>query len=455
MAKKKEVKIEEGKSKRERLLEKLLEEKKIAEKADEALKLGFLEDFNEVKRDNYKITGILGYDLNVGGLKRGSFHVVYGNASSGKTTTTLNLLEGIQMTQPDAITLYLDSETAVDERFLSRMPYLNQENIIFLKEQTAEYALNKVVEYAKENLVDYIVIDSLDSLISIKETEKGLDEAVMMEKARVLSRALPILQSACRENNLTVIIIQQVRTQFSGVIVTEGRSGGKAMQFYPSTVVKLSNISSQNEIVNDMVVSRYLKIKNEKSKIGNPYAETYSFINTSSDKSSIDRIKECLNYACDSGIIEKKGAWVYIPDENGEIQNYNGISKAHDEFKNNLDLYSLTKLRVYGKLLDPEIFIVKFDEIIEYIKTENKLMKNKKIDLLKAIGRENLINPKDYEDFDLNGLDKPEDYMDEETFKKAKFQMLTIKEKEEYLKEVENKANFIEIKKPMEECLNV
>lgn len=446
MAKKKEVINTEVKSKKERLLEKLLEEKKIAEKAEETLKLGFLEDFNEVKRDNYKITGVLGYDLNVGGLKRGAFHVIYGDASTGKTTTILNLLEGIQMTQPDAITLYLDAETTVDERFLSRMPYLNSENIIFLKEQTAEYALDKIVEYAKENLVDYIVIDSVDSLVSKKETEKGLDEAVMMEKARVLSRALPILQSACRENNLTVILIQQLRTKMSGIFVSEGRSGGNAMKFYPSTVVKLSNISSQNETdSNGKISSKYLKIKNEKSKIGNPYAETYSFINTSSDKSSIDRIKECLNYACDLSLIEKKGAWVYIPDENGEIKSFQGIAKAQEEFKKDIDLYSLTKLRIYGKMLDPEIFIIKFDEIIEYLTTENKMMKNKKVDLLKAIGREDLINTKDYEEFNLNEP-KPEDYMEEETYKKAKFQMLTIKEKEEYLKEIEEKNKVIEIK---------
>lgn len=431
MAKRKNEEVENKLvSKKEKLLERLLEERKMAEKNEESLRIGKLSDFYEVGRENYAITGLLGYDLNVGGVKRGTINVLYGAESSGKTTTALNIIEGIQMTEPDAITLYVDSEGAVDEKFLSRMPYLNQENIFFIKEGILEKAFDKVIEYANGNLVDYIIIDSIDSLYPSKELEKDLEEVIMMESAKIISRALPQLQDHCRENNLTVFFIQQVRTQFKGAIAVEGRSGGKAMRFYPATVVKLSNLSAQNE-----EGTRFVKIKNEKSKIGNPYMETYSFINISSDKTSIDRMKECLNYACECGIIEKKGAWVYIPDENGEIVSYNGIAKAFDGFKQNIDLYSLTKLRVYGKLFDHELFIVKFEEIVKYLKKENELMKNKKVSLLKALGKTNLINENDYKSFEL--IDpKPEDYMDEEEFKKASFQLMTLEEQEEYLKKI-------------------
>lgn len=443
MAKKKAEAVSAGLSKKERLMAKLLEEKKLSEKEEESLKIGALSDFNEIGRENYKITGILGYDLNVGGIKRGTFNVLYGAESSGKTTTALNLIEGIQMTDEDALTLYVDSETTVDDKFLSRMPYLIKDNIIFLKEGVAEYAFNKILEYAKENLVDYIVIDSIDTLIPLKELEKGLEDSVMMEKARIISRALPQLQSFCRENNLTVIFIQQLRTQFSGQFAIEGRSGGKAMRFYPATVVKLSNINSQNEIDNNgNIISKFVKIKNEKSKIGNPYTETFSFINTSSEKVSIDRIKECLFYAFDLEIINKKGAWVYIPDENGELKSINGSIRALEEFKKNINLYSLTKMRVYGKKLDPEIFIIKYDEIVELLKTENRKIKNNKISLLTALNRLDLITKEDKEEIDIFDGSSPEDYMDETIFKRAKFEMLTIEEKQKFLsqKAVEQKT---------------
>lgn len=68
-------------------------------------------------------------------------------------------------------------------------------------------------------MVDAVVIDSIDSLTSIKESEKGLDEAVMMEKARVLSRGLAELGGYIADNQITVIMLQQERVSFSGYIV--------------------------------------------------------------------------------------------------------------------------------------------------------------------------------------------------------------------------------------------
>ena len=94
------------------------------------------------------------------------------------------------MQEPDAMILYIDAEQTVDKNFLNRIPNINPKNILFIKEELWEKALDKAFEFLSEGLFDYLIIDSVDSMISEKESEKGLDEAVMMEKARILSQSI-------------------------------------------------------------------------------------------------------------------------------------------------------------------------------------------------------------------------------------------------------------------------
>ena len=114
--------------------------------------------------------------------------------------------------------LYIDAEQTVDKNFLNRIPNINPQNIVFIKEGIMEKALDKAFEYLSEGLFDYLIIDSVDSMISEKESEKGLDEAVMMEKARILSRALPKLNTYLADFQMSAIFIQQERTEFMGMI---------------------------------------------------------------------------------------------------------------------------------------------------------------------------------------------------------------------------------------------
>ena len=297
-------------------LQKMIEgEKKLAAKLDEELHIGSLEDFKITGLDNFMLTGVLGIDLNTNGIKKGTISVIYGSEGSGKSTITLESIAGIQMQEPDAMILYIDAEQTVDKNFLNRIPNINPKNILFIKEGIMEKALDKAFEYISEGLFDYLIIDSVDSMISEKESEKGLDEAVMMEKARILSRALPKLTSFLAEFQMSAIFIQQERTEFMGMIAKpKGRSGGKAMRYYPSSVVQLSKVSANNdkekdEFENDKITTQYCKIKNDKSKMSEPYRETFTYINSDrAKKQGVEKIKECIGYAIAYKLIKKGGA---------------------------------------------------------------------------------------------------------------------------------------------------
>lgn len=450
MAKKKDNEEQmNGLSKREKLLQMLEDEKKLAEKNDEYLTIGKLEDFKEIKRENYRMTSILGVDLNICGIKKGTFNIIYGNNSSGKTTIALTAIEGIQMQEPEAVILYVDTEGTVTDDYLERFPLLNKENIFFLKEAVAEKCVDKMLEYVEKNLVDYIIMDSSDTLISKKELEKDMDQAVIAEKARVFSRGLAKMNPYMYQNLLTMIIIQQERIVFKGQFAVNDRSGGNALKFYPSTVLKLMPDSSMDETNSrgDILI-RGVKIKNEKSKVSQPYRKTHSYINTDSSKQlSVDRFRELVDYGIEYGYIESKGAWCYITDPTtGEVFNCNGKAKAMQVLRENIDLYTNIKMGIYSKGLQPEMFIVKFDGIKTMLETENAKTKEKKIRLYKATGHADKINDIDKNEFHFPSDVSPSTLLSKENYNKGIFILMSKEEQDQFLLEKEKKELAKEIK---------
>lgn len=446
---------------RKKLMAAIEADKKAAEKAGEMATIGVLKDFDISNRENYFLTGILGIDANTNGFKKGTFNVLYGAESSGKSTISLETVAAYQMLYPEDMILYVDTEQTVDDAFLDRISGIIKENIIFIKDIGMERIFDKVNEYTKEGLVDFVVIDSIDSMVPLKEEEKSLEDSVMMVKANILSRALAKISSAIYQHGITILMIQQVRTTFTGMIAkTNGRSGGNAAKFYPATVNFLSKINAQNdkqsdEIYGDRIVNQYCKIHNDKSKISEPYKDTYTYLNTDRNKKGgVSKMRELIDYAIAHGLIEAKGAWCYYTDINtGEVISVNGKNKLIQKIASDINLYSTFKFQIYGKILPPELLIVKFDDIKTLLEKENALMKKNKIDYCKVVNREDLITDLDKSIFSLQDK-KILDIISQEQYDFGTFILKSDEEKEDFLKEIEikNKMKNLDLK-PVEETI--
>lgn len=421
-------------------------EKKAADKAGEALSIGTLKDFDISNRENYILTGVLGIDANTNGIKRGTYNVFYGAESSGKSTISLEIVAAYQLVNPDDIILYIDTEQTVDDMFLDRIPGIIKENIIFIKDVGMERIFDKIDEYTKQGIVDFIVIDSIDTMVPLKEEEKSLEDNVMMARANILSRGLAKINPSIYKNGIPVIMIQQVRINFTGMIAkTNGRSGGNAAKFYPATVNFLSKVASQNDKAGDetygeRVTNQFCKIKNDKSKISEPYKETYTYLNTDRrKKGGVSKMRELFDHALLNKIIEQKGAWCYFNDINtGEVVSVNGKNKMLQMLAENIDLYSTLKFQVYGKILPPELLIVKFDELKILLEKENALMKKNKIDYLKITNQENLISSLDKTIFSLQDKNIL-DIISQEQYDLGMFILKNDEEKDAFVKEIEMK----------------
>ena len=432
MAKKKttETTPEVELTKKQRLELFVKEQQLMAEKEKSVIKIGKIKDFKITGREHYMLTGICGIDFNTGGFKKGTYNVIYGAESGGKSTIALQACEGFQLSNPDLQILYVDAEQTVDETFISRFPNLNKDNITFLKEGVTEKIFDILVEMCQQNLVDVIIVDSIDSMTTNAELGKSLEENVMMDKARILSRGLAKMNQYLSDYGITVIMIQQERIEMSMFQAkTHGRSGGKAMRYYPATVYRIAKVGSQNETTktefqDSKVVSQYVKIINEKSKISEPYKETYTFINTDVNKKvAVEKMKEFINYAVQYGLIIKTGGWYQIIGSDGEpIEKVQGEAKVPAVFIENLDLYTETKLTLYSLALPPELFIAQFENIKIMLKQENANIKKSKIQQLEFIGHPERITEKDRKEMIFEDR-KVEDFFSDEDYKKALFNL--------------------------------
>lgn len=432
MAKKKttETTPEVELTKKQRLELFVKEQQLTAEKEKSVIKIGKIKDFKITGREHYMLTGICGIDFNTGGFKKGTYNVIYGAESGGKSTIALQACEGFQLSNPDLQILYVDAEQTVDETFISRFPNLNKDNITFLKEGVTEKIFDILVEMCQQNLVDVIIVDSIDSMTTNAELGKSLEENVMMDKARILSRGLAKMNQYLSDYGITVIMIQQERIEMSMFQAkTHGRSGGKAMRYYPATVYRIAKVGSQNETTktefqDSKVVSQYVKIINEKSKISEPYKETYTFINTDVNKKvAVEKMKEFINYAVQYGLIIKTGGWYQIIGSDGEpIEKVQGEAKVPAVFIENLDLYTETKLTLYSLALPPELFIAQFENIKTMLKQENANIKKSKIQQLEFIGHPERITEKDRKEMIFEDR-KVEDFFSDEDYKKALFNL--------------------------------
>lgn len=479
----KEPSIKDKISKRSKLLKMVEEEKRTAEKTGEPLMIGNSEDFTDFGRDQYTMTSILGIDLNICGWKKGTINIIWGDSQSGKTTNSVGMIEGIQLHNPDAIFAYFDTEQTVDKNFLDRFKDLNQENIFFFRFTQIEQIMDKILELLREDMVDYIILDSYDATSSKSTQEKSFekDKQQVMGKAACLSMAIPEIQELLKKNGATMNIVQQVRVTFNKMMQAyDSRSGGNALKFAPSSILKLANLKDGNEQdENGNVKTRFVRFKNEKSKVSRPYMETYSYINVDPKvPNAILKRKECLDYAMEYGIVEMSGSWInvtYLDQETGEMKDekFQGKARAQKLFDSNLDLYTETKLKVYAAGLPTEIFIVKFDEIITLLEKENENMKESKIMIYTQKGREDLITDMDKRKFKFDKkiytpesvleMALPEEpnkvFADDENylsgkqkFKIASFNLLSLDEqekiKEKQRKEIEkeNKLKSIVVK---------
>ena len=279
-----------------------------------------------------------------GGLGYGRQVLVWGNKSAGKSSFCLQM---IAMAQKEGKTCaWIDAEASYDQAWAESLG-VDSSKLIY----SAAKTVNDMVDVATKLMeadVDLIVVDSISALLPAIYFEKDGNELKDLQdtkqigaEAKDMTHAVKMLNYA-NKNTLLVLISQQ-RNQFGSMHASHIPTGGMAVKFFSSTVIKLwSSEAEANAIkagvkVGDKIieqrVGRPVNWIIDYNKLGPPNLSGQYDFYYQGETLGVDRIGETLDVAEMCGIVEKGGAWYTV---NGE--RFQGRAKSVQYLRDNPDV---------------------------------------------------------------------------------------------------------------------
>jgi recombination protein RecA len=256
-------------------------------------------------------TGSLGLDLalGVGGVPRGRVVEIFGPESSGKTTVMLHIIANAQ--KAGGLAAFIDAEHALDPNYARRLG-VNLDDLLVSQPDSGEEALTICETLARSNALDVIVIDSVAALVPKAELEGEMGMATMGMQARLMSQALRKLTAILNKAKTTCLFTNQIREKV-GVMFgnPETTPGGKALKFYASVRIDIR----RKDVLKDAAgnaVGNHVKVKVVKNKVAPPFSEAEFDILFNH---GIDKEGGILDAGVESGVVEKKGAWLQFAGE--------------------------------------------------------------------------------------------------------------------------------------------
>ncbi|MEK7685707.1 MAG: recombinase RecA [Verrucomicrobiota bacterium] len=256
-------------------------------------------------------TGALAVDLalGVGGLPRGRVVEIFGPESSGKTTLMLHVIANAQ--KAGGLAAFIDAEHALDPGYARRLG-VNLDDLLVSQPDSGEEALTICETLARSNALDVIVIDSVAALVPKAELEGEMGMATMGMQARLMSQALRKLTAILSKAKTTCIFTNQLREKV-GVMFgnPETTPGGKALKFYASVRIDIRRKETIKDAAGN-AIGNHVKVKIVKNKVAPPFAEAEFDIFYNH---GINKEGSVLDVGIDSGVVEKKGAWLQFGGE--------------------------------------------------------------------------------------------------------------------------------------------
>jgi recombination protein RecA len=276
-----------------------------------------------------------------GGLGFGRQVLVWGNKSAGKSSFCLQM---IAMAQKEGKSCaWIDAEASYDQSWAEQLG-VDSSKLIYSSAKT----VNDMVDVATKLMeaeVDIIVVDSISALLPAIYFEKDGNELKDLQdtkqigaEAKDMTHAVKMLNYA-NKNTLLVLISQQ-RNQFGSMHASHIPTGGMAVKFFSSTVIKLWSSEAEANAIKDGVkvgdkiieqrVGRPVNWIIDYNKLGPPNLSGQYDFYYQGETLGVDQVGESLDVAEMCGIVEKGGAWYTV---NGE--RFQGRAKAVAYLKEN------------------------------------------------------------------------------------------------------------------------
>jgi recombination protein RecA len=282
-------------------------------------------------------TGSLGLDmaLRVGGWVCGRVHEIVGVPKSSKTTLCICSMREAMAKFPDRGVLYIDMEQTFDDNWAA-LNGLDTESDRFFHEfpDHSEMASDMLAAACDTKLFSLVVLDSVGAMETKAAMEMDASASSMGKGAQVITRMTKRAVSKARQNNITILLVNQLRANFNPVAMNDIPAGPKILRYMSTTQVDTAftgetiklDIDNETEEIGHQFRTR---VKRNKVAMDGPQA-TFYVLRTPTEKygpAGIYRADEAYGVGVRTRVIlpTKEGGHMYqLPGVdkplNGEAQ---------------------------------------------------------------------------------------------------------------------------------------
>lgn len=254
-------------------------------------------------------TGIetLDYAIGCGGYPKGRITEIYGLPGASKTSLALFNIATAQ--KQGVVCMFIDAEFALDINHAKSLG-VDTDELIIVRPDSGEEALELVEKTLIEGGVGFIVIDSIPSLVPTPEIEADLNKPTMGGQARLIASGLRRLVPLVSRENAVLLLINQMRVNIMGgqydPYITPG---GMSLKFYTSVRIE---IKMQEKLKKDGdAIGQRIRFRMKKNKVGMNNDEGYfDFVYNNGFTSVLD----VLEIATKKGITNRAGNTYYFGD---------------------------------------------------------------------------------------------------------------------------------------------
>lgn len=256
------------------------------------------------------------YASGIGGYPLGRLVELYGPESSGKTTVALKAIATFQEAAKNPNSpfygkraAFIDAENALDPIHVAALgvDVSEETGVLINQPDSGEQAYDLMEAICHSGQFAICVVDSIASLVPLKETQEDMSYNPIALQARMNSQGLRKLKGPAHKNNVLFIFINQLRTNpgqmFGNPEVTPG---GKALKFYASMRIDVRRKEIKKS---DVVLGQTITTKIVKNKVSRPFtkAEFDYYWDT-----GIDITKDIMEVAMETDVIKRAGAYYYL-----------------------------------------------------------------------------------------------------------------------------------------------
>ena len=279
-----------------------------------------------------------------GGFAYGRQVLIWGNKSAGKSSFCLQMIAEAQ--KDGKVCAWIDAEQSFDPEW-AKVLGVDTDKLIYSEARTINDMVDVGTQLMKAK-VDILIVDSISALLPAIYFEKDSTELKQLEntkqigaEARDMTNAVKMLNYANNQENKTLLIlISQQRNNIGAMYASHVPTGGQAVKFFSSTIIKLWSSESENQAIKGRIavgdkfleskVGRVVNWHVDFSKTSIPFAGgSYDFY-FDGDTIGIDKVADLVDTAELTGLIEKGGAWYTVLGER-----FQGRAKVIEYLKEN------------------------------------------------------------------------------------------------------------------------